>query len=94
MESILKAVILAASLLASTSAFAEERTVTLQVDGMTCASCPYIIKQTLAFIDGVKDVKVSFAEKTARVTYDDSKTKVADLTLATAEMGFPSSLKK
>lgn len=61
---------------------------------MTCASCPYIVKQTLAAVDGVTDVKVFFRERSALVTYDDSKTEVAALTSATASMGFPSSLKK
>lgn len=94
MKTILTAVIFAASLLASASAFAGERTVTLNVKGMTCASCPYIVKQTLAKVDGVKDVDVSFRKKMATVTFDDSKTEVAALTSATASMGFPSSRKK
>jgi len=94
MKTILTAVIFAASLLASASAFAGEQTVTLNVKGMTCASCPYIVKQTLAMVDGVKDVDVSFRKKMATVTYDDNKTEVAALTSATANMGFPSSPKK
>lgn len=94
MKTILTAVIFAASLLASASAFAGEQTVTLNVKGMTCASCPYIVKQTLSGVDGVTNVKVSFAERFAIVTYDDSKTQVAALTSATASMGFPSSPKK
>jgi mercuric ion binding protein len=84
----------AGGLLAATSAFAGEQTVTLEVSGMTCASCPYIVKQTLATVDGVTAVDVSFAEKSAVVTYDDGKTEVAALTLATSNMGFPSSLKE
>ncbi len=94
MKTFLKAAIFAGSLLATSSAFAGEQTVTLEVSGMTCASCPYIVKQTLAAVDGVTDVDVSFAEKSAVVTFDDSKTEVAALTLATTNMGFPSSLKE
>jgi mercuric ion binding protein len=94
MKTILKAVIFAGSVLAATSAFAEEQTVTLEVSGMSCASCPYIVKQTLSDVDGVTTVEISFSEKSALVTYDDSQTEVAALTAATAAMGFPSTLKE
>jgi len=94
MKATLKALIVAGSLLAAPSAFAGEQTVTLEVSGMSCASCPYIVKQTLAGVDGVTAVEVSYAEKSAVVTYDDSKTEVAALTVATGDMGFPSRVKE
>lgn len=94
MKTILKTTLFAGSLLISTTAFAGEKTVSLNVKGMTCVSCPYIVKRTLAGVDGVAAVKVSFAEKIAVVTYDDSKTEVAALTAATAGVGFPSILKE
>ncbi|MFQ5764300.1 MAG: mercury resistance system periplasmic binding protein MerP [Rhodospirillales bacterium] len=71
-------------------ALAAQRSVTLAVDGMTCASCPYIVKQTLAGVPGVSDVTVSFIKKTAVVTFDDGKTNTAALTAATTNLGFPS----
>jgi mercuric ion binding protein len=77
-------------LLASGSVLAAERTVRLAVDGMTCAGCSYIVKTTLASVPGVAEVDVSFAEKTAVVTFDDAETDVATLTQATASVGFPS----
>ena len=58
-------------------AAATERTVTLTVDNMSCASCPYIVKQSLAAVPGVKDVSVSFRNKTANVTFDGARTNVA-----------------
>ena len=94
MKTPLLAAIFAGSLLTSLSAFAGEQTVTLEVSGMTCPSCPYIVRQTLAAVDGVTAVEVSFAEKSAVVTFDDTKTEVASLTLATANMGFPATLKE
>ena len=69
---------------------AAERQVKLQVDNLFCASCPYIVKQTLRNVSGVKRVGVSFNEKTAIVVFDDSQTNVAALTAATTEIGFPS----
>jgi mercuric ion binding protein len=71
-------------------ALAAERTVTLGVDGMSCESCPYIVKQSLARVDGVKTVAVSFEKKIAVVTFDDARTDVSKLTRATADAGFPS----
>lgn len=94
MKTTLKTIAFAGCLLAGTAAFAGEQTVTLTVSGMTCASCPYIVKQTLASVDGVTAVNVSFADQSAVVTYDDGKTEVAALTLATGDMGFPSTLKE
>lgn len=74
----------------SVGACAAEKTVTLAVDNMYCAACPYIVKKSLARIGGVANVTVSFARKTATVTYDDHKTTVAALTAATRQAGYPS----
>ncbi len=81
---------LAVTLLAADATLAGEASVTLAVDGMTCAACPYIIKQALAGVSGVRTVAVSFPEKKAVVTYDDGKTSIAVLTAATTNVGFPS----
>lgn len=94
MKTILKAAIFAGGVLAVTPVFAGEQTVTLEVNGMTCASCPYIVKQALAAVEGVTAVEVSFAEKVALVSFDDSKTEVGALTVATGDMGFPSAVKE
>ena len=69
-------------------ALAAEQTVTLSV-AMWCASCPYIVKQTLAQVPGVLDVNVSYDDQVAVVLFDDERTDVAALTIATAEVGFP-----
>ena len=44
MSRILSALGLFMALLASAAATAAERTVTLAVNGMSCASCPYILR--------------------------------------------------
>jgi periplasmic mercuric ion binding protein len=71
-------------------AFAGEKTVTLVVENMTCPACPYIVEKSLAAVPGVSKVDVSFADKTAIVTFDDSQTNIARLTSATADAGYPS----
>ena len=80
------------ALLITTTVYAGEQNCTLSFENMSCASCPFIIKQTLAQIPGVKEVDVSFEKKTATVVYDDAQTDVAALTEATTNVGFPSKL--
>lgn len=72
------------------AAAAAERSVTLAVDNMTCASCPYIVEKALERVDGVVDATVSFEQRSARVRYDDTRTGVDALTEATAGAGYPS----
>jgi len=85
---------LAAALLApAAGALAAERTVTLGVENMYCAACPHIVRQTLTRVPGVQRVEVSYQSRTATVTFDDTRTDVAALTAATAQAGYPASLR-
>jgi periplasmic mercuric ion binding protein len=74
------------------TASAAQRTITLNVNNMTCEACPYLVKKSLENISGVKKVTVSFRDYTAIVVFDDAKVSVRDLTGATAKAGFPSEL--
>ena len=74
----------------SSPALAAQRTVTLAVSNMYCSACPYIVRKSLERVPGVGKVVVSFADKTAVVTYDDSKADVKALTAATTNAGYPS----
>jgi len=67
--------------------------VTLAVENMTCAACPHIVKGSLAAVAGVSHVVVSFADKTATVTYDDAKAAIPALVRATTDAGYPSAPK-
>ena len=67
----------------SSTALAAERTVTLAVQNMYCAACPHTVKASLQAVPGVKTVTVSYKDKTAIVTYDDSTADVNALTAAT-----------
>jgi mercuric ion binding protein len=77
-------------LLASSSGFAAEKTVTLAVTNMYCAACPHTVRASLEAVSGVAKVSVSFKDKTATVSYDDSKVNVEALTAATTKAGYPS----
>ena len=81
--------VLAGALLAAGAALAGEQTVTLAVENMTCASCPYIVEKSLTALPGVTKVAVSFQEKSAVVTFDDQKTTAEVLITATTNAGYP-----
>lgn len=68
------------------------KTVTLKVENMTCSACPVTVRRSLEKVPGVTKAKADFETKTATVTYDPAKAKVADLTRATTEAGYPSAL--
>ena len=68
MPRFLTAALLGASLLASYAALAAQKTVTLAVPGMYCATCPITVKGSLTAVPGVAKVQVSLAKKTAIVT--------------------------
>lgn len=93
MTKLLVLVVLGAGLLASSTAFAAEKTVTLAVQNMYCAACPSTVRKSLQAVPGVAKVVVSFQNKTAVVKYDDAKTDVKALTTATTNAGYPSAPK-
>jgi mercuric ion binding protein len=74
----------------ASSAFAAEKTVTLAVKNMYCTACPYTVKSSLQAVPGVEKVVVSYARKTAVVTFDDTRTAVSALIAATTKAGYPS----
>lgn len=89
MKKTLSAVALIASVMTVSAAFAAERTITFAVDNMTCASCPYIVKTSMAAVPGVTKVAVSFEKKTATVTFDDTKTNPNAIAAASMNAGYP-----
>jgi periplasmic mercuric ion binding protein len=89
----LTATLFGLSLLASSAALAAEKTVTLAVENMYCSACPITVKSSLEAVPGVTKAVVSYADKTAVVTFDDAKTAVPALTAATTNAGYPSALK-
>jgi periplasmic mercuric ion binding protein len=85
--------VLTLALAFSASAWAATKTVTLSVPGMTCAACPITVKKALSRVEGVNKIDVNLEKKEAVVTFDDAKTNVEKLTKATADAGYPSSVK-
>ena len=90
MTKLLASVAFVLASLASSGAFAAERTLTLAVRNMYCDACPFIVRKSLEAVPGVAKAVVSFKDKSAVVTYDDSRTNVKALTTATTKAGYPS----
>ncbi len=76
-----------------TYAFAAEHSVILDVSTMVCGPDPHNIKNTLAALAGVKDVKISLETKTATVTFDDQKSTIDQMLSAMAGAGYASLVK-
>ena len=72
---------------------APPQTATLEVENMTCGTCPpIVVKKALERVPGVSSTIVDFDKKTATVTFDPGKADFVKLTQATTEAGFPSKL--
>ena len=68
--------------------------VTLDVKGMDCATCPITVKTVLKKQPGVTDVKVDFKKATAEITFDPDKVSREKLAQAVTEAGFPSTARR
>lgn len=83
---------IALALLTAGPAFAAERSVTLAVDNMTCATCGPTVKKALGRVAGVGKVEVATDKGTATVTFDDAQATVEALIAATTNAGYPARL--
>lgn len=72
---------------------ANGETVTLAVENMTCGGCAVTIRAGLMKVEGVLDAEVTLVPPEAAVTYDPSAVTVDELTEATGNLGYPSSVK-
>ncbi len=86
--------ILGSALLLSSAAMAAEKTVKLSIPGMNCASCPYMVKQAISTVDGIKSVTATMEDRSATVTFDEAVATIAEIQQATAEIGYPSTVVK
>ena len=89
-----QSIILAAVLVAfSSPLLAAQKTVTLGVPGMTCGACPITVKKAISKVNGVTQTEVDFDSRQAVVTYDDAKASADQIMRATANAGYPSTIK-
>lgn len=64
------------------------KTVTLAVSGMTCTGCENTVTEAVKKVTGVTNIKASFADSTAIVSFDPSKTSVDAIGAAITEAGY------
>lgn len=82
-----------AAVIAAIATAGEIQTVTPDVPGMTCKFCPITVRKALSRVPGVIEAKSDYASKTATVTFDPDKASLSDLTQATANTGYPSTVR-
>jgi mercuric ion binding protein len=87
MRTLLAALTLAAAV--SAAAAEPPRTVILEVQNMTCATCPLTVQQVLKRQPGVVDAKAEMKTATARVSFDPAKNTPERLARAVTEAGYP-----
>lgn len=92
MKNVFLAIVFGLSLSAALPAMSAEQTVSMSVEKMTCALCPVTVRIAMERVDGVQNVEVDYDDKTAIVTFDDTKTTVADVAQASTDVGYPATL--
>ncbi|HEY6951985.1 MAG TPA: heavy metal translocating P-type ATPase, partial [Bacteroidota bacterium] len=65
-----------------------EHTVTLPVNGMTCASCVVRVEKALKRVEGVRSANVNLATEKVTLAFDESKTDFNELAAAVSEAGY------
>lgn len=66
----------------------EPETCTLDIGGMTCASCVGRVEKALLKLDGVTEARVNLATEVASITYDPGVIQLDQLTGAVAKAGY------
>ena len=71
-----------------TTATSSRSTCTLDIGGMTCASCVRHVEKALSRIDGVRSAEVNLATEAATVSFDPQAAGLSELTAAVAAAGY------
>ena len=82
------------SLLSHSAIAGDLRSATLEVKGMTCASCPLTVKQILKKQPGVSEASVDYKSQIALVRFDPDTVQPEQLAKAVTDIGFPTTVKK
>jgi copper chaperone CopZ len=64
------------------------KTVVIPIEGMSCPSCVARVKRTLTAIEGVVEVHVELAQRSARIRYIDGRVTPDRLTAAINNLGY------
>ncbi|GAV20662.1 periplasmic mercuric ion binding protein [Mariprofundus micogutta] len=73
-------------------AFAQEKTVTLHVSGMTCGTCPISVRHSAMQMKGVHTAIVNIDTAMATVTYEDSEQSPQAIAQTITKLGYPATI--
>lgn len=92
----IRAAVTASALLIAGGAMAAPRSVTLDVQNVTCATCAPIVRKTLSRLPGVGEVTmIERADGAiATVRFDDAKVTAEALVAAVTNAGYPATVKQ
>ena len=71
-----------------TTAISSSSICTLDIGGMTCASCVRHVEKALSRIPGVRNAEVNLATEAATVSFDPQTAGLSELTAAVAAAGY------
>jgi len=63
-------------------------TKSLQIQGMTCASCAKTVEKATKKLNGVQESNVNFATEKLNITYDETIVKVKDIQDVVEKAGY------
>lgn len=72
----------------------ETRIAVMELQKIHCYGCLLTAQKVLQKVPGVEETKLNLEQKTATVTYDPAKTNTEALVNATANAGFPATVRK
>ncbi len=83
------------TILAAANVFATDadKTITFDVEQMTCATCPIAVRKAMLRVNGVDKVEVDLKNKLAIVTFDSSRTTPTEIGQSSTDVGFPATVR-
>jgi mercuric ion binding protein len=75
-------------IIVSTTAYTASERVVLHIEGMHCATCPFVIKKALQAVDGVEKVSISLKRKRAEVFFDPDKVGEIEIANTVNQIGY------
>lgn len=60
----------------------------LQVQGVRCAACTWLVERAVGDLDGVEDCHVSYATNRATITWDPDRTRLSNIAGRIGEVGY------
>ncbi len=70
-----------------------QQNATFSIAHMTCKMCIITVRKAMENVDGVIKAKVDYKNKVAQVIFDNSKTSVKEIALASTNAGYPATLR-